>query len=272
MQYLTKKVYTVNDLKTVNQFSLFESNRDLVEQHVKNIMVALRKGENVGIALIELRTDKIIDGQHRIEAVKRLLENGENASIDVVFKDFGGDEKSAMDFAHDLNCYQKGWTDKNYLAYYKPQNDDYKRLEDFAKAHSLCYSIVKTGPNKGGKNLKLTTAARLVMGLAFKRDAIRKGTFQATDEEFEEASQYHDEIKRMLEIKGYVNEEKTCPNIGNSFESFITGWIIFRTKTYRQMEKIGGFDAYCLRVPNLDMSVCTNVQEWYRRFSNLLNP
>lgn len=269
-KYSTDRVYTVSDLKTVSQFGLFERNRDLDENHIKKIQKALLNGEKIGVAMVELKTLKIIDGQHRLEAVKRVLESGKPAKIDVIFEDFNGNEDAAMEFAHSLNANQKGWTDKNYLAYYKPKQEAYQKLEKFASDNSLCFSIAKTGKNQGKKNLKLTTAARLVMGPNFQRNAIRVGAFNATDKDFSNAVLFHNEIKRILEIKGYVNEEKNCPNMGNSFESMITAWINFRNSTWREMEKIGGFSAYCLRVPHLDMSVCTNIKEWYDRFYQLL--
>lgn len=266
----TGKVYTVKDLETVNAFTLFARNRDVSENHVLKIKKALQNGEDVGLATIELRTLKILDGQHRIEALRRVLEEGGKASIDVVFRDFGGDEDAAMEYAHALNAYQKGWTDKNYLAYYKPKQEAYAKLEEFASDNSLCYSVAKTGKNAGRKNLKLTTAARLVMGPNFQRSAIREGKFSATDADFENARYYHDEIRRILEIKGYVDEAHTCPNMGNSFEAMITAWINFRQASWREIEKIGGFDGYCLRVDSLDMTVCTNIKEWYDRFYALL--
>lgn len=269
-KYSTEKVYTVSDLKTVNSFTLFERNRDIDENHAKKIKNAILRGEDVGTAEIELRTLKIIDGQHRLEALRQVLEEGGQGSINIVFKDFRGNEDAAMEYAHSLNAYQKGWTDKNYLAYYKPKIDVYRKLEEFASNNSLCYNIMKSGKNKGKKNLKLTTAARLVMGPNFQRSAIKEGKFNATDEDFLTAVDYHNEIRRILQIKGYVTEEKNLPNMGNSFEAMITAWINFRNATWRQMEKIGGFDAYCLRIPHLNMEVCTNIKEWYNRFNGLL--
>lgn len=273
-KYSTEKVLTVKDLATVNKFGLFESNRDIDENHVKNIKKAILAGIPMPDVIIELRTLKIIDGQHRLAAIRELMEEGYEVSISVVFKDYGGSEDAAMAFAHSINANQKGWTDKNYVGYWKtkPNHQAYAELEKFASTHSLCYSIRKTGNLKGTKNLKLTTAARLVLGPDFKRKSIREGGFKASADDFENAAYYHNEINRILTIKGYVTPEKTCPNIGNSFESMITGWINFRNKpqTMRRMEKVGGFDGYCLRVDNLDMSVCTNTQEWQSRFAALL--
>lgn len=271
INYKVNQVYTVSDLKTVNQFGLFERNRDLNENHVNEIVKAIKAGKKMPSIVVELRTKKVIDGQHRLEAVRRILEEGGQASIDVEFADFNGNENAAMDYAHDINAHQKGWTDKNYLAYYKPVMESYRKLEEFAASHSLCHSVAKAGKNKGRKNLKLTTAGRLVMGPNFQRSSIRLGNFNATDEDFADAAAYHDELKKILTLTGYVNDEKNCPNMGNSFESMISGWINFRNKTYRKMEQIGGFDSYCKRIPKgLDMSVCTTVKGWYDRFESLI--
>lgn len=271
VEYNVNQVYTVSDLKTVNQFGLFERNRDINENHVNEIIKAIKAGKKMPPIEVELRTLKAVDGQHRLVAARRIMEEGGQVSLDVVFRDFNGDEDAAMDYAHDINAHQKSWTDKNYLAYYKPVIDSYRKLEEFAASHTLCHSVAKSGKNKGNKNLKLTTAARLVMGPNFQRSAIRLGNFNATDEDFADAAAYHDELKKILTLTGYVSEDKNCPNMGNSFESMISGWINFRSKQYRKMEQIGGFDSYCKRVPKgLDMSVFTTVKGWYDRFDSLI--
>lgn len=268
--YSTEKVFVVSDIKTASEFALFIDNRAIRPLHVKEIKKAILEGKKMPNIIVDLQSKKVIDGQHRLEAVRQILEEGGKASIRVVFENCET-EVSAMEFAHDINANQKGWTDKDYVNYWKDKKDVYNRLVEFAKEHSLCYGVSKTGKSKGEKNLKLTTAARLIMGPSFQRSAIRDGKFTAKDRDFARANQYHDELKKILMKVGKVTEEKNLPNMGNSFESMITGWINFRNETYPEMENAGGFSNYVKFIhDNLDMSVCTVVKEWQERFYDVL--
>lgn len=263
------RVYRISDLETLESLGFFEWNRDIDEKHVKDIMDAIKAGKKMPPIFIDIRTGKIIDGQHRVEAYRRLILEGFFCIVKILFEDEGAEEE-IMAYAHDINANVKGWNDKNYLAYFKYKKiEDYQRLEDFAKSNSLCFSIRKTGKQKGEKNLKLTTAARLVLGPNFDRRAIKDGKFHANEKQFENAVKYHNQIKKILEIKGYVTDEKTCPNMGNSFESMITGWINFMNDYALDICELGGFDMYCVAVKDLDMTVCTKTQTWYDRFVDI---
>lgn len=261
-------IYKVNDLETLKSFVVFDKNRATDNSHIKKIQKAMEDGIDVGTIEIELNTKGILEGQHRAEAAKRQAEKGEPYELEIRFKDLGGDMEKIMEYIRCVNTTQKKWKDKDYVEFFREEGNDYDKLVEWAKAHSLTHNVPKSGKNKGIPTPHIQQAAFFVKGLSYKRKMLREGTFRASQSDFEYATEMHDEVKRILD------DTKLGVDRGNWFESFVLAWIKFRSdrRTDKEIDKLSngaetlfkGMSTYLRQTPS------TQIDEWERRFQYVL--
>lgn len=259
--------YQLDSLEVISCLKRHDKNRNLNEKHVKDIYKALAEGEDVGTVTVEMRTGIIIDGQHRIEALRRFLNDGGTYVLTLSFKDCYGDMKKIEKFILDMNNKQAKWKDKDYLEYFREPNNAYDKLYKWACEHELTHTMPKSGKNKGIPTPRIQQAAIFVQGAAYKRTNIKYGLFNATDEDFKEASVMHDEVKQMLDCTPLGNDR------GNWFEAFVIGWSLCRdnVKFSKRLETVGGFKAFLEYIPSqLRATPSTQNEEWHQRFKYVL--
>lgn len=117
---------TVKKTSSYSQFRLVEGNRQLVENHVRALMASIGKRDllesNPIIVDDEMR---VIDGQHRLEAARRL-----GVSIYYTIVDGG----ASIEDVQLINSAQRMWSLRDYIhSFIVLGNDEYQRLSDFVE-------------------------------------------------------------------------------------------------------------------------------------------
>ena len=136
------KAQTVQSTKDYARFKYLEGNRDLKEGNIKAIQNQLQQcGQRIPIVINE--KNQIIDGQHRLEACKRL-------GIPVKFiVDVGAN----IDHVISANIVGQKWSLMDYVNRYSSQgNSNYQRLHDFiieCKKHGISASAAMSIVNNG---------------------------------------------------------------------------------------------------------------------------
>lgn len=105
------------------RFRFFETNRNIVESHVRRLMASISE-----IGLLEEITINedyyIIDGQHRFEALKRLKKH-------IVAKIKIGASSNAI---IPVNIIRRGWSITDYIEHYAEEgNQNYQLIKDVIK-------------------------------------------------------------------------------------------------------------------------------------------
>lgn len=208
--------------KEYNIFKKNHLNRDLDESNVKRIERSLKISN-----LLELRpivvNDRmeIIDGQHRLEAAKRL-------HLDVwytIARDLEGPEMVL------LNTNQQRWLLADYLNYYCKQGmPDYLKVREFLK----------------NTDMSLSTIVRTCsMGTQSRQTAFQSGKLSFSDEKAERLRILYEEafdILQMIEVKGDKATTPKGTNFNNALMSFLAlkGVIssIFKQKILFRMDSL----------------------------------
>lgn len=123
----------INKTKDYSIFKLREDNRErLDETHIKRLMDSIQSRNLLELRPISVNSKmEVIDGQHRLEAVKRL-------NLEIYYsvnKDLKSEDIILMNVA-------KVWTLGDYLNYYsKNQYPEYIKLREFMKKRQISITI-----------------------------------------------------------------------------------------------------------------------------------
>lgn len=114
-------------LKTKNydQFKFRQDNRNINENHVRNLVLRISKENDLHLVPIIVNDEfEVIDGQHRLMAAKQL-----NESIYYIVDNNFNPEKMVQ-----LNTMQKSWGLNDYLNFYcNHGREDYLKVNEFMK-------------------------------------------------------------------------------------------------------------------------------------------
>ena len=115
-------VYRTQDY---DKFVSYKSNREVGENHVKKMVRKIRLANHLDSHPISVNSNfNVIDGQHRLEAARRL-----NLPIYYIINDRFTVETLAC-----VNSASKNWAPPDYLHHFLVEgNKEYKKLDDFMK-------------------------------------------------------------------------------------------------------------------------------------------
>jgi len=171
----------VEQTKDYDVFLKHKCNRPVDESAVERLMNSIQKRNRLSSKPICVDPDFcIIDGQHRLEAAKRL-----GIPIYYVQEDFCSDDMLQM------NANQKNWLITDYLNFYSktkghPRYDDYVKLKEFMDTEKVTVSIA----------VQLLNSDR---SSEFFRK-FKDGIYQfPTEEEFGEAMEKNSKIKETID-------------------------------------------------------------------------
>lgn len=134
-------MYTYDD--TI--FKTFLSNRNISEKHVFNLMESIKKKNKLeGCPILVSPEMKILDGQHRIAAVRKLNELDPVNPVKIFFwidNDFREDDIILY------NAIQKSWDLPDYMDYHSSNNrHSYKLLKTYVTKYKIpfhsAYNII----------------------------------------------------------------------------------------------------------------------------------
>jgi hypothetical protein len=140
--------------QSTNQYHLFKTlrtNRWIDDHHVRNLVKAITKKNLLHLNPLVVDADmNVIDGQHRLEAAKKL-------GVPVYYiKD---DHISENDIAG-MNSTKKNWTAEDYINFYAQKGvEEYMKFMDFATLHpeinrSLLITILASNGKRNTKAIK----------------------------------------------------------------------------------------------------------------------
>lgn len=199
----TKKVIYDANLSEVLELSTFNGNRTVNRLHVKHIAEQMEKDLRFFPPItVNIMTNHIIDGQHRLEAFKWLVKNERipaDSTISIMYVDEIENERA---LTINANVFSKRWVMNDYIESYATTNEEYAKLRQWCTEHPLMYET-KVSPDakktKGGYRYRF--AAALLKGKSCQKELI-DGTFTATEEEYAKAEELYGQIDEIFRIMG----------------------------------------------------------------------
>ena len=181
------------------------SNRMIDEGHIKLFIgYSEQQLRNMPAITVNERTGRLIDGQHRVRAICRMIEQGKlpkDYRYDVMLIDIPEEDERAE--VINANIHSKGWTQFNFIQFYMEDVGDdiaknYKMLDAWCRQHPL------TAPKKEVQSPKYRYGAAIIKGMGCS-SILKNGLFRVTQEELDEADKIHNEIVEILKIMDRVS-------------------------------------------------------------------
>lgn len=152
-------------------------NRGLHLGQVARIKKAMVAGDYIPPIIVDKKTLKIIDGQHRYAAFLECLKTDIPVTITAILTEFENPLLAAIRY----NNSQKKWEVRDYVkAYVSAGNEDYVRFSKFKDAHS---------------DLSYSAAAQIITGLDKSR--VNCGKLKCTETDVKKAEQVYKELVAM---------------------------------------------------------------------------
>lgn len=199
-------------------------NRMIDERHLKLFTsYSEQKLRNMPPLTVNERTGRLIDGQHRVRAIVKMIEQGKlpkNYRYDVMLIDISEEEERSEIINANINS--KGWSQMNYIKFYMEDvcediSNSYKMLDKWCRRHTL------TAPNSENIAPKFRYGAAIIKGMGCSI-ILKNGLFKVTPEELDEADKIHNELCDILEAMDRVK-------IGHCIENMAISWFNARRNT-----------------------------------------
>lgn len=197
----------------VRKITSHPQNRNIDRKHLQKIKKQMRDSFDTMPAItVNKRTGHSIDGQHRKLSYEQLIEEGvlsPDTLLPVMYVDIPEDQELERIIAAQVNS--KKWSPSDYIhSYIKDGNDNYVKLDDWAKAHTLTANTVD--PTKP----KYRRAAVLIKGSTL-RNELPNGTFTVTEEELKNGDTVHNEVIKICQLMN-------LPLGGQWMEDMVLSW------------------------------------------------
>lgn len=208
--------YTV-DSKNINEFEILANRRQICGPHVKSMHQAIIDGKNpIGVLIVNIRNGKmrLIDGNHRIESVKRFFNHRESHKdikiecVLKVYKDLTDEEEREV---YSLEAKRRNESYEDRLTMYKDSITFLKLLND-----PLNIFPCKVAIYQARESLKFRTVLSAFATMKDNQDGGKYSPVYLGKEEivsFAQSLNYEDFVlfkefmKFFIEIYGKVGEE-----------------------------------------------------------------
>ena len=199
-------------------------NRMIDERHIKLFIgYSEQQLRNMPAITVNERTGRLIDGQHRVRAIVRMIEQGilpKDYRFDVMFSDIPEEDERKEVINANINS--KGWTQFNFIESYMKDSDDdiaqnYIMLDEWCRTHKL------TAPKRKKSSPKFRYGAAMMKGVSC-TSILKTGEFKVTKEELDEAHIIHNELIEILKAMDR-------PMSGAWLEYMATAWYNARRDT-----------------------------------------
>lgn len=261
------KVYLYTNL---DKFTRHPRNRRLDFNHCKYFKKSMLTGtadDNlIGEMKIDINTNQIYDGQHRIQAYKDAVKEGYNKPLRVMFINAPEDVNEQITLINELNN-GKHWNINDHINSHKGGDNDLLKLEAFCLSHELLYREIKKGKDKGKKTPFMRRGAAVITGKkSYYRTALRDGTFKASKEDWEDAENIYSEVVNILNATK-LSKQADIP----ALEGIILAWFAVHNdkRMAKKIESLpnGLNDVYEYMTPsNMDVRHTTSADIWEDRF------
>jgi hypothetical protein len=196
-----------------NRFKSTSENRLINHSHVAKIKEQMKNSlSNFPPININRQTNNIIDGQHRLKAFQKLIDEGTlpiDAKLAVMYSNMA--EEVEREAIINANTNSKNWSLDDYMSSYAFDNIEYRKLDEWAQTHTLCFD---------GKKTKFRYAAAMLKRQNCTKQ-LKDGTFNILPDDYIKGEEIHDELIEILSIL-----EK--PLNGNFIESITLAWANIR--------------------------------------------
>ena len=199
-------------------------NRMIDERHIKLFTdYTEQQLRNMPAITVNERTGRLIDGQHRVRAICKMIEQGKlpkDYRFDVMFSDIPEEYERKEVISANINS--KGWTQFNFIESYMKDSDDdiaqnYIMLDEWCRTHKL------TAPKRKKSSPKFRYGAAMMKGVSC-TSILKTGEFKVTKEELDEADKIHNELVEILKAMDR-------PMSGSWLEYMATAWYNARRDT-----------------------------------------
>lgn len=191
----TEPVYVVteNNPDILENLHLLETNRDLKDNKIVDLVKAIERGDFIPPIIVSANTFTVIEGAHRTMAYKRCLTRGIRFSMKIyIVKDIEPTEACML-----INNTQSGWKAYDRLmSYCRQKKQSYILLRNFIEKNSKWFMKAET--------YNITSALALLSPLSSNKveAAFRNGTLVLTEEMIEAAGVTFNQLKLICEILG----------------------------------------------------------------------
>ena len=199
-------------------------NRMIDERHLKLFTsYSEQKLRNMPPLTVNERTGRLIDGQHRVRAIVKLIEQGKlpkDYRYNVMLIDISEEEERSEIINANINS--KGWSQINYIKFYMEDvcddiSNSYTMLDEWCRRHKL------TASKSENIAPKFRYGAAIIKGMGCS-SILKNGLFTVTTEELDEADKIHNELCEIIEAMDRVR-------IGNWIEYMAVSWFNARRNT-----------------------------------------
>lgn len=124
---------TVNTTNNLAMFKFHEMNRETNKNHVKRLATNIRENGAIRQPVVIDSRGNLIDGQHRVLAVRQLKDEGVNIDIPYIVKRY------TPTIIAEMNHLQLAWNTRDWIHFYHKKGDtNYTQLlETYSKYNSL---------------------------------------------------------------------------------------------------------------------------------------
>lgn len=177
-----------------------KGNRVINKLHVKNIAEQMVEYlEFFPPITVNDVTNHIVDGQHRANAFKQLIENRrlpEDSTLFVMHVNCSEDEEKIL--IVNANTNSKNWTLSDFIHRYAKENDNYALLESWCadKSHPLLH---ENASGKKSKTYRYRFASAILKGKSCQKE-LKDGSFSVTDDEYAIGNNVYNELSELFKI------------------------------------------------------------------------
>lgn len=179
------KTITIEKTVDFDKFKQLHLNRPIINSHVANLVTALKDNPSITetAPIIVNAGMEVIDGQHRLEAHKKLAKEGRIFPIHYVVRD----ELTILD-AKNMNSGNRVWTATDYARVEAERNWNYKVYMSCLENTKLPHKVICAYLGNPG----------------IKPSSFRKGLFQVTDLKLaEQMFEWLEEIGAVIQKEGF---------------------------------------------------------------------
>ena len=244
--YLTEK-----DVEVLNTLTALDGNREIKETKVRELCKAISSGKYIGTLLVDEITLQVIEGNHRLCALRRCAENGIPFKVRIELYDF----KSPLAAARLINNTGTKWSKQEKLySFVIEGKEQYVKLNNFIRNNNLL-------SKRGGANI---TAALILLsgGNTSKSDIdFKEGNLNFTDANYEKAEDIISDIDILEEAFPYCDFYK---------KEALVGFIKFRADYLINIETRKRFfnnvkDKYIEFIEPVNRT-----RDWYKAFKQFM--
>jgi hypothetical protein len=182
------------DVKYLEKLNPNPFNRKIDDAHKCRIKKQIRESPlTIPPIRVNVITNNIIDGHHRVEAFKELQREGmlgEKTTLPVMFVTLSCQEE--MNSIISASANSKNWGTRDYVDVFSKVNPNYQTLLIWGKTHEICQS------KRSGINYRMVCA--FIKGK--NGHILKKNDLKITDSEIKYADMLHDEIIELCHALG----------------------------------------------------------------------